>query len=422
MTGRTGSGGAGAGPRLVFLNRYFFPDQSATSRLLSDLAFDLAEAGYRVAVVTSRQLADEPAHRLPVFETVRGVAIHRVAGTRFGRAHLAGRFADYATFYPSAALRLSRLVAPGDVVVVKTDPPLASVIAWPIAGLRRARLVAWIQDLFPELAEALGVPGFRGLPARALSALRNRSLRHAERIVVLSEGMRARLAAEGLPEGKIAIIENWADGARIGPRAREDNSLRRDWGLERCFVVGYSGNMGRVHAFDTVLDAARLLLDDPRIVFLLIGGGALKAGIEAQLEAQGLSNVITKPFQPEALLPASLAVSDAHLVTLRPEAEGLVVPSKIAAATAAGRPVIFIGDPDGELARLVAASGSGIALAPGDAARLAETVRRWARDGDAVRRMGEASRALFERRFARGPALARWRAALGLSAENAPRR
>ena len=148
--------------RIIFLNRYFFPDHSATSQMLSELAFYLAESGHSVAVITSRQRYDDAAALLPASERIRGVEVHRVRTTRFGRAHLPGRAADYASFYLTAGWRLWRLARGRDVIVAKTDPPLIAVVAWLIARLRGATLVNWLQDVFPEVAERLRLPLLAG--------------------------------------------------------------------------------------------------------------------------------------------------------------------------------------------------------------------------------------------------------------------
>jgi len=94
--------------RVIFINRYFFPDHSATSQILSDLAFHLATTGHEVHVIASRQLYDDPNAALPVAATVRNVSVHRVASTRFGRVALAGRALDYASFYRSARRHLAQ--------------------------------------------------------------------------------------------------------------------------------------------------------------------------------------------------------------------------------------------------------------------------------------------------------------------------
>ena len=133
-------------PSVLFLNRFFHPDHSATSQMLSDLAFALAEHGRQIRVITSRQCYDAPEVQLAARETVGGVEIHRVWTSRFGREKLVGRAVDYTTFYFSAARTLWRLARRGDVIIAKTDPPMLSIVAAPIARWRGAKLVNWLQD------------------------------------------------------------------------------------------------------------------------------------------------------------------------------------------------------------------------------------------------------------------------------------
>src|SRR5262245_6504451 len=110
--------------RLFFVNRFFYPDHSATSQMLSDLAFALAADGEDVVVIASRQLYEQAAARLAAREIINGVGVHRPRTTRFGRAGLIGRAIDYLSFHLSAGLTLFRLSRRGDVVVTLTDPPL----------------------------------------------------------------------------------------------------------------------------------------------------------------------------------------------------------------------------------------------------------------------------------------------------------
>src|SRR6266568_7900578 len=113
--------------RLIFVNRFFFPDHSATSQILSDLTFHLAAAGHEVHVVASGQIYDEPDATVPACETIHGVTVHRVASTRFGRTALLGRAFDYLSFYRSARQCLGEIAQPDAMVIAKTDPPLLSV-------------------------------------------------------------------------------------------------------------------------------------------------------------------------------------------------------------------------------------------------------------------------------------------------------
>ncbi len=411
---------------LIFINRYFHPDQSATSQILSDLAFALAEDGHQVRVITGRQLYEEPQHRLTPNETVRGVEVHRVWTSRFGRGSLLGRTLDYLTFWASGGLKLWHLTRAHDVVVAKTDPPLLSVIAAPIARRRGARLINWLQDIYPETAQMLGLG--RGRLARAvysgLRALRDRSLKSSAMNVVPGERMAEFLARRGVPPEQVRIIPNFADGVRIkpSPQARQPSSddLRAAWGLDDMFVVGYSGNLGRAHDYATLLDAIERIGaqqragndDAERIAFLFIGGGALYDNLKSDIGKCRLPSVRFEPYQPRERLSESLSVPDVHIVSLLPELESLIVPSKIYGITAVARPTIFIGDPDGEIARLIARHRCGRTVPAGDGGALTEAIRELAAAPSLCDEMGARARRAFEAAFDKRIAVVQWDALL----------
>lgn len=414
-------------PRVVFINRFFHPDHSATSQMLSDLAFALAARGWDVSVLTSGQIYDRPEARLPARDEIRGVHVRRVWTTRFGRRNLVGRAIDYLSFYLTAAAALPAMIGRGDIVVAKTDPPLMSVIAAPLAAFRGARLVNWLQDVFPEVAEAVAKPHAFTRPLFGmLRRLRDRSLKSARLNVTIGEVMASRLAARGVAGPKIRVIPNWADGALVHPVPRDGNPLRTAWGLDGKFVVGYSGNLGRAHESETMLRAiARLeqkgaaapataVTNGGRldIAWLFIGGGAQLDVLRKEAEVLGLGSVMMQPYQPRERLAESLGVADVHLVTLRPELEGLIVPSKFYGIAAAGRGTIFIGDHDGEIARLLRENACGETVANGDDAALADFVEQLADAPQRVADMGRAARAAFDQAWSLDAAAAEWEDAL----------
>ena len=348
-------------PRIIFVNRFFCPDHSATSQILSDLAFDLADAGREVHVVTSTQLYDDAKAALPVSEIMNGVHVHRVPSTGFGRNALVGRSIDYVSFYRSMWQCLVALAQQGDIIVAKTDPPLTSIIAMAAARRNGARLVNWLQDIYPETAVELGVPFMRGPLAASLTALRNRSLRQADATVVVGDLMARKVESLGAPSARVHVIPNWCHDEVIRPVARSENPLRQRWGLAGQFVLGYSGNLGRAHEFQTVLAAAERLRNEPHFIFLMIGGGKRFEELAQAVKRQGLTRSFRFiPYQEQKMLSYSLAVADAHWLSLNPKLEGLIVPSKFYGIAAAGKPIIVIGDKDGEIARLVQQHGCGI--------------------------------------------------------------
>lgn len=392
--------------RLVILNQFFYPDHSATSQLMTDLAESLAARGFRVTAVAGRGRYNGGG-RLAPREEYRGVRVERAWATGFGKASAAGRLADYFTFYMGAAWKLLTLPRQ-DVVMALTTPPLIGLLALFVCRLRGMKTAALVQDVYPDVGVALGTFKERGIATRLLDRLNRLTLTRADRVVVLGECMRERVAAKVGAEraDKIDVIHNWADGEKIRPPARgERNPFAEEYGLTGRFVVQFSGNFGRVNDFDTPLEAARILKDRDDILFLFVGDGAKAGEIKEYARRHELRNVRLLPYQPRENLVYSLAAGDAHLVTLAEGLAGLSVPSKTYGIMAAARPVLFVGDPRSDVARLVAEHGCGEVVRAGDAESLARVVASWAADPASTERLGHAARELFLREFDRAHAV-----------------
>lgn len=392
--------------RIIFVNRYFHPDHSATSQMLSDLAFALAREGEAVSVVASRQLYEDPAARLSSYEHVNGVRVHRCGSSRFGRVGLLGRAIDYLSFHLTAATTLARASRRGDIVVALTDPPLLSVTAAVIASAKGLKLVNWLQDLYPEVAFESGVRFIDGWMGKLLLWARNRSLDSAAANVAIGETMASRVGG-AVPAAMVATISNWTKDSEIVP-TDSSAELRKEWALEGKFVVGYSGNLGKAHEVDTLIEAAEVLKDRKDITFLVVGGGSGLKHLRAEALRRGL-NFVFKPYQKRERLPMTLTLPDIHWLSLKAELEGLILPSKFYGIAAAGRPMILIGAEDGELARLIRTENCGHAVRENDHAALASAIRTLADDAAARDAMGKNARRLIDSAYSMDKAIGKWK-------------
>jgi colanic acid biosynthesis glycosyl transferase WcaI len=355
-------------PSILFINRVYPPDSGATGRVLEQVAGTLLRAGWKVTVLATAG-GKTPAGS----DIVDGVTVVRM-GAAFSKASLAARAAGYALMIPSLlikALTLSR----ADVVVTMTDPPMLAVLGPVMRLVKGSVLIHWAQDLYPEVAEEAGVFRRGGFVAGMIRLLSTASLKAHHLVISLGRCMSERLTLRGIPGEWVRLIPNIGMERDIVPCAGTNTPFRIRYGIApEALVVMYSGNLGRAHEFVTVLEAARLLHEkgEREILFLFVGDGPSRTDVERDVISAGLSNVRFLPSQPGELISESLGAADLHLVTMKREMSGLVVPSKFYGVLAARRPCIFVGPPDSEVARVIEEVGCGKITEPGEGGRLAE--------------------------------------------------
>jgi colanic acid biosynthesis glycosyl transferase WcaI len=298
-----------------------------------------------------------------------------------------------------------------DVIVAIEPPFLGAPAAWLAARLTGAAAWLHVQDFEIDAAFDLGLlrsDKLRRIVLRAESAL----MRRFDRVTTISEPMRARLRAKGVPSARALLFPNWVDLDRIrplpqpsrGPRFRADD-----------IVVLYSGNMGKKQGLETLIEAARLIAaaGDRRIRVLLCGDGAERE--ELARAAKDLSNVWFAPLVPLDRLNALLNAADIHVLPQRSDVEDLVFPSKLTNMLASGRPVVATAQPGSQIATVL--EGCGVVVRPGDPAALAEALRGLASDSDRRRSFGAEARRVAERLWDKNAVLS---AAFGAYLEPAP--
>jgi len=379
-------------PSILFLNRVYPPAEGATGQLLAELATELARRGYSVSIIASRAMAKDAKSQV-----IDGVRVERVGGLPFTRASHLRRALSYLSLYPAMLWRTLRLPR-HDIVVTLTDPPLQLLLGPLLQWCKGSKTVHWAQDIYPELAEEMGVLPKDGLIARALRHLSTWALRRCDNVIAVGQCMKARLVQRGIAAQSIAVVPNWghsanaecgtrnADSLTSKPEAKKTQSFRSEHELNGKFVVMYSGNLGLAHPFEAILEAAeRLLSAMPEAVFLFVGNGPRLPWVQNQVKLRRLTNVRFVPFQPKENLAESLGAADLHLASMRHELCGLVVPSKVSGVLAAGRPCVFLGPEESEAAQLILQHACGSVLAHATGARLAACISQWARHPESLR-------------------------------------
>jgi colanic acid biosynthesis glycosyl transferase WcaI len=357
---------------VLVVNQYFPPDTSATASIFESVVGALADAGHHTTVLCGRP-SYRPSKRMPwrlLAREVEGrIRVERVGSTAFEYGRLAFRLANYLSFLGLASARVLIARRP-NIVVAGSDPPLAVVVAHFAA--RGRPVVYYLQDFHPPAA-IVGGWIKPGLLASTWARVHGWALRRCSQVVCVGDRMAARVADTGVHSERIVVVPN---GTAPPSRADDPEVVRRIRGNAE-FVIVHAGNIGIAGAWDTIARASRLLDDHVEIV--LVGTGALRdyvlrQGLRVEPFASNVANV--------------MAASDVQVVTQRRGMEGLVVPSKLYAVLAYGRPVLAVVPETSEVAALVERRRCGVVADPDNPADVAEKIERLEGDPSALAAMG----------------------------------
>jgi glycosyltransferase involved in cell wall biosynthesis len=257
--------------------------------------------------------------------------------------------------------------------------------------LKGTPYVYLVHDLYPDVANVLGVLPRKSQVSRMLHNRQQAWLNDAARVIVLGRDMRDYLVENyQTPRERIDVIPNWSDPDEVKPSAPSE--FRRANALQGVVAL-YSGNFGMHQDFDVILDAAKILREkNPEVVIALAGEGQKKDRIAARIAAEKIGNVRLFPLAPRSGYSDMLAAADIGLVSLAKGAEGMGVPSKFYSILASGRPSVAVVPANSEVALVLSETESGLQVNPGDAAALASAIDELARNEPLRSAMGERAR------------------------------
>jgi len=283
---------------------------------------------------------------------------------------------------------------------VTTNPPFVPLAVWLAHRLRGQRYGIYEFDIYPHIADVMGMIHKDNPFYRVWYGWHQRALRDAALVVTLSPGMARELQsmvpdAPNLPQ----IVPNWVDVAWIKPVERMRNPFARAQGLEDQLVVAYTGNMGATHAIETILEVAERLHSVPEILFLFIGDGTKRNLVAGAVHSGRLPNARLLPWISYDQLADPLASIDVSIVTLAQGYEHLSIPSKTISALSAGSAILGISREPSDLASLIDETACGINFTPDQVDAIVDWLRSLAHDQSRLRAYQQAARAVALERF-----------------------
>jgi glycosyltransferase involved in cell wall biosynthesis len=327
-----------------------------------------------------------------------------------------GRMLNYATFTLTCLYGLWRCQKP-DFLLVESPPLTTSIPGYVASRLWNTPYIFNVADLWPD---AIVENGFlqEGTLLRAFLALEQWSYRKAAYLNAVTNGIRdALLTRKHVPPEKVLHLPNGADTRQFRPQA-PDLALKSQLGLADKHIILWAGTLGFAHGLEFVLQAAKLLSNQPDIHFLFVGDGSARNQLQLQAADLGLRNVTFKDPVSIEDLPPYFSIADCGLASLRslPTHEG-AKPSKIFPILAAGKSLIFVGK--GECALLVDEAQAGIVVEPENPQAFAVAVTELFSKPDLLLTFGANGRQYVEEHFDWSKLIGNWVTQLNI-AESRP--
>jgi colanic acid biosynthesis glycosyl transferase WcaI len=380
--------------KILFITENFPPEVNAAATRVHERACYWVKAGHEVTVLTGfpnfPQGKVYAGYRQSMYNVgvMDGIRVVRLPTYIARNEGFVRRTLDFVSFM-IVSITASLFVRRPDVVVATSPQFFAAVAGWAIGALRRRPFIFEVSDLWPASIVAVGAMR-KGRIYGALEALELFLYRRAAAVVALTTSFRDNLIRRGIDPGKIAVVINGVDLSRY-QRRRKDKELIDEFRLAGKFVVGYMGTLGMAHGLNNAVAAAQLLRDDDRFRLVLVGDGAVKHTLQAEVEKAKLENVIFVAPQPKSMMPRIWSICDAALIHLKDDAIfSEVIPSKMFEAMAMGLPLLMAA-PAGEASRILERESAGVRVSSAIPTALADETRRWMEHPELVIRYADSS-------------------------------
>lgn len=333
--------------KTVIVSEYFYPHNSSTAHYLTEIAKTISVSTEgRIEIVCNSDLDNQPE-----IDFAEG-KITRIKEDTFDKNSLFQRIIKFLIATFRLSFRAFRSLRSGDRLFTVTNPAFLLVSFALFKKMKKFHYTLLVYDVFPENIIATGLLKEQSLLYKMTKKIFDWAYSQADLLIVIGRDMQQLITAK--TEGKIptVLIPNWCDVETVIPADKQDNPIIRRLGLENKIVFAFTGNFGRVQGIEMLLNAASMVENDD-FVLLFIGDGALRPAIEKYITDDPHGKVMYAGSYPSDEQNTFLNACDVAVVSLNEGMYGLGVPSKSYYNMAAGKPLLYIGHPESEIAQVI---------------------------------------------------------------------
>lgn len=392
----------------VLLYHFFYPDDVVSARHFSDFAEELVKRGWNVKVLTSNRYCRHPDKKIPLDkEYWKGIEIIRVSRPGWNQANDIFRILNSLWIIVRWVVKFARLPK-CDAVIVGSDPQFSQFI-FPILKILKKQkvLVYWCFDVYPDAIIANAGKGFKKWIAYAVKFLIRKKLYHfLDLMVDIGPCMRKRLEVYNDKVPQVTLTP-WAlvEPEKIN---EPDPQMRYELFGDAKLALLYSGNMGKAHDFSLFLELARRVRKyEPKITFCFACRGNRHEELKRAIRGDDF-NIKLVPFAKESELEKRLNSADIHLISLRPEWEGIVVPSKFFGSLASGKPLLYAGPESSSIGKWILDFKIGFILKKENIDDIQQMLLEYADSPKKLEEMGKRAFDIYHQLFSKKVVMDEW--------------
>lgn len=331
--------------KIIVVTEYFYPSQNSTSYYLTNIVKKLSEKNV-VKLICNTNIEDKEELNIDNLEVIRAKEINLSKNNIFTRT----------IKFLFSSIKLSILIykniKPQENVFAVTNPAFIIIFLAIIKKFKKFNYTLLVYDIFPENLIAAKILRKDSFFYKFIKKIYDWSYLKADRLVVIGRDMEEVIATKTNGLVPVFLIENWCNSNTIIPSYKYENEILIDLKIIDKKIFLFAGNLGRVQGIRNMLEAAELV-ENNDFLLLFIGDGAMKKDIEEHIKISKNKNVIYAGVFPMNEQNKFLNACDVAIVSLSDSMYGLGVPSKSYFNMASGKPILYIGDKNSEIARVV---------------------------------------------------------------------
>ncbi len=380
---------------LLIVTEYFYPRDRPDSYLLTEIAKTLSEVNNgNINIICNAELGDNAELDFAKNKIIR------IKENNLNKNRLLSRFLKFIIATMKLSWKTFFAIKRNTHLFTVTNPAFLIIILSLFKKIKNFKYTILVYDVFPENTVAANILNENSILYLLIKKIFDWAYKQADHLIVIGRDMEELIEEKTKRKVPISLITNWCDTEEVIPFSKKDNPIVKQFGLEHKIIFGFIGNFGKVQGIGNLLEMASKITN-PKFILLFIGNGAMLPNIKEHIDSNSNKNVVYAGSFPASDKNIFLNSCDISIVSLNDSMYGLGVPSKSYNYMAVAKPILYVGNQNSEIGRVVMENKIGWILKQNDPDSLAKLVNEICSNERIFEELGQRALSVVEKNYSR---------------------